>query len=138
MKLIDFTNADVCRIVRTTVNEYNEPSILDEDAKIPCLFRFGLSSNQNNYVDNIGTDAHCYLDTTNDFVKRNETRLEGLYLSFKRYGEDPIWYKIARCIVGRTLLLDNEDNCIHVFLQKIVDPGFPDPPEEPTWDYESS
>lgn len=124
MDLIDFSNADRCRIVKTTTTEYNELIIEEEDDAIPCLFRFGLSSNQNNYVDNTGTDAHCYVDLNNDFIRKYEYRLEGLFLSFNRYGEDTIWYKIARCIIGRTLLTENEDNCVHLFLSKIVEPKF--------------
>lgn len=124
MDPIDFSNANVCRIVRCDHDEYNQLTILDEDGAIPCLFRFGLSSNSNNYVDNIGTDAHCYVDLANSFIIRNKHRLEGLYLSFTRYGGETIWYQISKVIIGRTLITTNEDNCMHLFLKKIVPPEF--------------
>lgn len=124
MDPIDFSNADECRIVKPRVDEYNRTYIEDEDDRIPCLFRFGLSENSNYYVENTGTDAHCYVDLGNDFIERNEYHLEGMYLSFTRYGESTIWYQISKTIIGRTLITENEDNCIHLFLRKIVEPKF--------------
>lgn len=122
MDPIDFSNANVCRIVWCDIDEYNQYVIQDEDSSIPCLFRFGLSNNANNYVDNIGTDAHCYVDLANDFIIRNKHRLEGLYLSFTRYRGETLWYQISKVIIGRTLLTTNEDNCIHLFLKKAIPP----------------
>ena len=124
MEPIDFSNSDFCRIVKITVDEYNRTSIEDEDWEVPCLFRFGLSENSSYYVDNTGTDAHCYVDLENDFIHRNEHHLEGMYLAFNRYGGSTIWYQISKTVIGRTLLTENEDNCIHLFLRKFVTPNF--------------
>lgn len=124
MDPIDFTNSDFCRIVKPYIDEYSRMYIDEQDEHIPCLFRFGLSANQANYVDNTGTDAHCYVDLENEFIKNNKYRLEGFYLAFSRYGEDEIWYEISKTIIGRTLITTNEDNCIHLFLRKVVKPEF--------------
>lgn len=119
------TYKDPATIVRLQADEYGDMTIIADKVRIKTLFRHGMSSDMANYVDNIGTDAHVYLDIDNPFIKRNMERVEGMYLVFNRYGEN-IWYKIERCVVGRTLLTDNKDNCLHCFLSKsaaLVDIG---------------
>ena len=108
---------DNARIVRLTMDEYGDLSTIEDEADIKVLFRFGMTSNQNDYVANLGTDAHVYLDIDNPFVQRNLYRLEGMYLIMDRYGED-IWYKIEKSVIGRTLLTDNVDNNVHCWLSK--------------------
>lgn len=110
---------DNARIVRLTMDEYGDLSTIEDEADIKVLFRFGMTSNQNDYVDNLGTDAHAhvYLDIDNPFIQRNLYRLEGMYLIMDRYGED-IWYKIEKSVIGRTLLTDNVDNNVHCWLSK--------------------
>lgn len=111
------TYKDPARIVRLAADEYGDMTVVQDQASILTLFLYGMSSNQNDYVDNIGTDAHVYLDINNSFILRNMERVEGMYLVFNRYGEDS-WYKIERAKVGRTVLTDNVDNCLHCFLSK--------------------
>ena len=123
MDPIDFSNSDFCHLLLTDVDEYNRTYVIDEDAHVPCLFRFGMSQNTNYYIDNVGTDAHCYIDLNVPFVKDNMHRLEGMYLIFNRYGED-ICYQVSKTIIGRTLLTENTDNCIHLFLRKSTMPDF--------------
>lgn len=108
---------DNARIVRLTMDEYGDLSTIEDEADIKVLFRFGMTSNQNDYVANLGTDAHVYLDINNPFIQRNLCRLEGMYLIMDRYGED-IWYKIEKSVIGRTLLTDNVDNNVHCWLSK--------------------
>lgn len=111
------TYKDRAILLRLEADEYGDFTRIADRANILTLFRHGMSSNMANYVDNIGTDAHVYLDINNPFVARNMERVEGMYLIFNRYGEN-IWYKIERAIVGRTMLTDNKDNCLHCFLSK--------------------
>lgn len=111
------TYKDPGTIVRLAADEYGDMSIIADEARIKTLFLYGMSSNQADYVDNLGTDAHVYLDINNPFISRNMERVEGMYLIFNRYGEN-IWYKIERAKVGRTVLTDNKDNCLHCFLSK--------------------
>ena len=124
------TYKDPATIVRLESDEYGDPTIVKDQERILTLFFIGMTSNQNDYVNNLGTDAHTYLDIENDFVKRNLWRLEGMYVIFNRYGEDQ-WYKIERTKIGRTALTDNVDNCVHAYLSlsaKLVDLDNPEPP----------
>lgn len=123
MDPIDFSNSDFCHLILTGVDEYNRAYIEDEDGHVPCLFRFGMSQNTNYYIDNVGTDAHCYIDLNVPFVEENMHRLEGMYLIFNRYGED-ICFLVSKSIIGRTLITENKDNCIHLFLKKATMPSF--------------
>lgn len=107
---------DTAVLVSTNLNEYGDV-VLEERTDIKILFRFGMSTMQNDFVENITTDGHCYIDLDNEFVKRNLYRLEGMYIVINRYGED-IWFKIEKTVVGRTLLTDNSDNCLHCWLSK--------------------
>lgn len=115
--MLSLTYKDPATILRLKADEYGDMTIVEDEASILTLFLYGMSSNQNDYVDNIGTDAHVYLDINNSFILRNMERVEGMYLVFNRYGEDS-WYKIERAKVGRTVLTDNVDNCLHCFLSK--------------------
>lgn len=115
MKALEYK--DPATIVRLAADEYGDMTVVQDQASILTLFLYGMSSNQNDYVDNIGTDAHVYLDIENSFILRNMERVEGMYLIFNRYGQDS-WYKIERAKVGRTVLTDNVDNCLHCFLSK--------------------
>lgn len=122
--MIGLRYKDEATILRLTVDEYGDESAVQDLTKIKVLFLYGMTSNQNDYVENIGTDAHVYLDIDNPFIARNMERVEGMYLIFNRYGEDE-WYKIERAKVGRTVLTDNKDNCLHCFLSKsakLIDP----------------
>lgn len=114
MKTLEYKDDAI--LVKVKLNEYGDPE-LEEQADIKTLFRFGMSTMQNDFVANISTDAHAYLDIENPFVRNNLYRLEGMYLIMDRYGE-PIWYKIEKSVIGRTLLTDNVDNNVHVWLSK--------------------
>ena len=111
------TYLDPATILRLGMDEYGDLNTIIDQADIRVLFRFGMTSNQNDYVDNVGTDAHVYLDIENPFIRRNLHRLEGMYLIMDRYGEN-IWYKIEKSVIGRTLLTDNVDNNVHCWLSK--------------------
>ena len=111
------TYRDPALLLRIEADEYGDLTRVVDRVEILTLFRYGMTTNQNDYVANLGTDAHVYLDINNDFVHRNSERMEGMYLVFNRYGED-VWYKIERSVVGRTLLTDNVDNNLHCWLSK--------------------
>ena len=111
------TYKDDAKIIRLIADRYGDYSVIQDIEDIKVLFIHGMSNNHSDYVDNVGTDAHAYLDISNPFIARNMERVEGMYLVLNRYGED-IWYRIERCKVGRTILLDNVDNNLHVFLSK--------------------
>lgn len=115
--MIGLTYKDPATIIRLGADEYGDMTVIQDQATILTLFLYGMSSNQNDYVDNIGTDGHVYLDINNPFIQRNMERVEGMYLVINRYGEES-WYKIERAKVGRTVLTDNKDNCLHCFLSK--------------------
>lgn len=130
------TYKDPAIIVRLETDEYGDLSVVKDQADIKTLFFIGMTSNQSDYVNNLGTDAHTYLDIENDYIKRNLWRLEGMFVVFDRYGEK-VWYKIERIKIGRTALTDNVDNCCHAFLSlsaSLVDlddnPPYPPYPEE--------
>lgn len=109
------TYKDPAIIVRLETDEYGDLTIVKDQADIKTLFFIGMTSNQSDYVNNLGTDAHTYLDIENEYIQRNLWRLEGMFVIFDRYGEK-VWYKIERIKIGRTALTDNVDNCCHAFL----------------------
>ncbi len=111
------TYKDDATILRLDADRYGDYTVLNDQTRIKVLFIHGMSNNHSDYVDNIGTDAHAYLDIDNPYIATHMERVEGMYLVLNRYGED-LWYKIERCKVGRTILLDNKDNNLHVFLSK--------------------
>lgn len=96
---------------------YGDETIVADSADIKCLFLYSMSESHSGFVDDISTNAHAYLDIGNPFIQKNLYRLEGMYLVFNRYGEDN-WYRIERAVIGRTVLTDNMDNNIHVYLSK--------------------
>ena len=65
------TYKDDATLLRLGMDGYGDLSTIVDQADIKVLFRFGMTSNQNDYVDNLGTDAHVYLDIDNSFVQRN-------------------------------------------------------------------
>ena len=91
-----------------------------------CLFLYGMSESESNFQELKGTDAHAYLDIDDPGILENIAglelveRIEGMYLVFNRYGANQ-WYKIERVKIGRTVLTDNVDNNIHIFLSKSVE-----------------
>lgn len=124
------TYKDPATIYNLKRDEYGDESIVADTAVIKCLFLYSMGSDQSNFVEGIKTDAHAYLDIGNKFIQANKHRLEGMYIVFNRYGED-VWYKIERVVIGRTVLLDNKDNNIHVYLSKSAAmlTDRPNPPE---------
>ena len=106
-------------LIETSQDEYGDNSISHIE-RVNSLFHQGTSIQKGNYVENIGTDAHIYLDIENPYVLANAFRLEGMYIISNLFKdkEQNCWYKIDRCVVGQRKLLENEVNNIHCFLSK--------------------
>ena len=113
------TYKDNATIYSLKRDKYGDESIIADSADIKLLFLYNMSTNEANFVNNIMTSAHAYLDINEECIANNKHRLEGMYIVMNRYGED-IWYKIERAVIGRTVLTDNVDNNVHVFLSKSV------------------
>lgn len=121
MKKVNVEGKDVCTIYEMSQDMYGDNSVASA-TQVKCLFRYGKSSNEQGTAEVIGTDAHTYLDIDNPITKRIMTsnlRKKDWYFVINRYGEDE-WYRIERIIVGRDLLLKNEDNNCHAFLSRAV------------------
>lgn len=111
---------DAVTLLETGANGWGDETIIHVE-HLMGLFHEGTSQSHSGYVDNIASQAHCYLDINNQFVQENAFRLEGMYLIANLYGgrEKESWYKIDRVVVGQRKLLENDINCCHVFLQKV-------------------
>lgn len=121
MKKVNVEGKDICKIYTFTQDMYGDNSTY-EVSEVKCLFRYGKSRSEANFAEEIGTDAHTYLDIDNPTTKKIMTsnlKKKSWYFVINRYGEDE-WYRIERIIVGRDLLLKNEDNNCHAFLSRTV------------------
>lgn len=110
---------DWCTIYKFSKNGYGDVSI-GEKEEVKCLFLYGMSQSEAAYTDMTQTDAHAYLDIDNEFVRRLMTKdfkTEAYYFVINRYGQEE-WFKIDKLKIGRTVLTDNKDNNVHVFLSK--------------------
>lgn len=110
---------DWCTIYKFSKNGYGDVSV-GEKEEVKCLFLYGMSQSEAAYTDMTQTDAHAYLDIDNEFVRRLMTKdfkTEAYYFVINRYGQEE-WFKIDKLKIGRTVLTDNKDNNVHVFLSK--------------------
>ncbi len=106
-----------CTIYKFKKNGYGDLEI-DEKHTVKCLFIFGQSRDDANFQQLTSTDAHAYLDIDDPFVKSimtQDMKKNSYYFVIDRYGRED-WYKIERIKIGRTILTDNQDNNVHVFL----------------------
>lgn len=106
-----------CTIYKFKKNGYGDLEI-DEQHTVKCLFIFGQSRDDSNFQQLTSTDAHAYLDIDDTFVKSimtQDMKKNSYYFVIDRYGRED-WYKIERIKIGRTVLTDNQDNNVHVFL----------------------
>ena len=106
-----------CIIYKFKKNRYGDLKI-DEQHTTKCLFIFGQSRDDSNFQQLTSTDAHAYLDIDDTFVKSimtQDMKKNSYYFVINRYGRED-WYKIERIKIGRTILTDNQDNNVHVFL----------------------
>ena len=106
-----------CIIYKFKKNGYGDLEI-DEQHTTKCLFIFGQSRDDSNFQKLTSTDAHAYLDIDDPFVKSimtQDMKKNSYYFVINRYGRED-WYKIERIKIGRTILTDNQDNNVHVFL----------------------
>ena len=117
MKIVEVK--DLCTIYKFSKNGYGDLSVGEKEI-VKCLFLYGMSQSESMYTDATQTDAHAYLDIENEFVHRLMTKdfkTESYYFVINRYGQDE-WFKIDHVKIGRTVLTDNQDNNVHVFLTK--------------------
>ena len=106
-----------CIIYKFKKNGYGDLEI-DEQHVVKCLFIFGQSRDDSNFQQLTSTDAHAYLDIDDPFVKSimtQDMKKNSYYFVIDRYGRED-WYKIERIKIGRTILTDNQDNNVHIFL----------------------
>jgi hypothetical protein len=108
-----------CTIYQFSKNGYGDLELSSSNT-VKCLFIFGQSRDTSNFVDIANTDAHAYLNIDDSFVQKimtSDLKTNSYYFVIKRYGIDD-WYKIEKIKIGRTILTDNQDNNVHVFLSK--------------------
>lgn len=113
------TYKDNVLLVDVEPDDYGDMAVATVE-HVKGLFVQGTSQSRTGYVDNIGTDAHIYLDIENPFVKANAFRLEGMYVVVNLFGgdENQQWFKISSVKVGQRKLLGNEVNNVHCHLTK--------------------
>lgn len=108
---------ELCKIYKFKKDGFGD-LVIDKQATVKCLFIFGQARDESNFQQLATTDAHAYLDIDNDFVKSimtSDLKRNTYYFVINRYGRND-WYKIERVKIGRTVLTDNKDNNVHVFL----------------------
>lgn len=106
-----------CTIYKFGKDGYGD-LVLDEKHDTLCLFIFGQARDESNFEQLATTDAHAYLDIDDEFVRSimtQDMKKNNYYFVIERYGRED-WYKIERVKIGRTILTDNQDNNVHVFL----------------------
>lgn len=106
-------------LIETAQDGYGDNTIKNQ-INLLGLFVQGNSQSNINHTEMLGTDAHVYLDISNDFVIENAYRLEGMYIVANIFNgiEQESWYKIARVKVGQRKLLANNVDNVHCFLTK--------------------
>lgn len=106
-----------CKIYKFGKNGYGDLEASEEHT-VKCLFIFGQARDDSNFQQLTNTDAHAYLDIDDPFVQSimtKDMKKNSYYFVIERYGRED-WYKIERIKIGRTILTDNQDNNVHVFL----------------------
>lgn len=115
---------DDLKLIEVAFDGYGDETI-SREIDVKGLFLSGTSQSLQNSTFTIGTDAHCYLDIDNPYIKENAYRLEGKYIGFNIFGDQlnsENYYKISKVKIGQRKLLSNEINNIHCFLQKAEKP----------------
>lgn len=91
-----------------------------DTANVNGLFLVNTGWQHTNFQTNTTSDAEAYLDPNNEFIKSRGYRIEGMYITYQREGEDGTgsWYKITQVIVGEDKLLGNGVDNVNVQLKK--------------------
>lgn len=115
---------DVVQLAEYASDGYGDKSITVL-TDIDSLFLQSSGHTHSGNVDNISTDAHIYLDITNQVLVERGYRIEGLFIIANLFGaeDNESWYRIERVVVGQRKLLSNEVDNVHAFLRKVAKPN---------------
>lgn len=110
---------DTVQLATTTTDGYGDKTVtVLTNSK--ALFVEKTAIQQNASAADIISDATVYLDPTNEIVKGNLYRLEGMYIIAKPFGGDvsDSWYRVQHVTVAQHKLLGNRIDNIHCHLEK--------------------
>lgn len=111
---------DTATIVETVSDGYGNQRLIADQQTVNCTMLQSTSFSRNGTIQQVESDATCYVDPTNSFVVANYNRLEGFYIQVSLYNspQNISWYKILRVTVNRDHLLTNNIDNIELALKK--------------------
>lgn len=125
--MIGLDYKDTIRIVDQTFDGYGDETI-NESVDVPALFLQSTGEVHALNTQILTSDAHAYIDPTDEFVIENAYRMEGMLVQANPFdgNEDDAWYKIIRVVVGQDKLLTNSIDNVHIYLSKTDARGIDD------------
>lgn len=94
--------------------------VIEDEAVVAAIFVQNTGWSHSGNQDAITSSATAFVDPTDEFVRNNVNRLEGLPVvaQFAGIGESDAWYRITDVSVSRDSLLENRIDNIQISLQK--------------------
>lgn len=117
-KALDYP--DLVSFYKTEATGYRGNKISLAESNVAAFFLQNTGFTQDNLQEGITSDAVCYPDPDNSFVKEYGNRLEGMYILVTIFDDDTqnSWYKVISVTVNRDHLLKNEIDNIELQLKK--------------------
>jgi hypothetical protein len=115
------TYPDLVSFYKVTTTGYRGSKVILAEAGVNCFFLQNTGFSEGNFQEQTDSDAVCYPDPENSFIKEYKNRLEGMYIVTNITDEDQSqnWYKIISVSVNRDHLLENEIDNIECTLKKV-------------------
>lgn len=113
---------DTVRLVLPQVDGYGTETVDDEE-DVGAIFGQNTGWAHGSNQTAVTSDAFCYIDPANQFVRDHFNRLEGMLIVAELFGVDDseAWYRVIDVSVGRDSLLCNEIDNILLGLKKTTE-----------------
>lgn len=114
------TYNDTSTFVKVSADGYSNQKSVEEQEAVPVIFVQNTGFQRGSFRDSVTSDAICYPDPNNAFIKANHNRLEGMYILAPLFGidDDQGWYKVISVTVNRDHLLGNTIDNIELAVNK--------------------
>jgi hypothetical protein len=112
---------DLVTFYKATTTGYRGSKVVTAEENVDCFFLQNTGFTEGGFQEQTNSDAVCYPNPKNSFIKNNKNRLEGMYIVTSITEEDKSqnWYKIISVTVNKDHLLENEIDNIECNLKKV-------------------
>jgi len=116
------TYPDLVTFYKSASTGYRGSKVVVASENVEAFFLQNTGFTEGNFQEQTDSDAVCYPDPKNSFVKSNKNRLEGMYIvaPIDPDNAEMNWYKIVKVSVNKDHLLENEIDNIECNLKKVA------------------